>query len=69
MNELGRILIYSGIFLIILGCLLYFNMLPLGRLPGDFRWKSGTFGVYFPLSSCIIISILLTVILNVFFRR
>lgn len=40
----------------------------LGRLPGDIHIQKGTFNFYFPLVSCIIISIILTIILN-FFRR
>ena len=71
MNELGKMMIYAGIILTVIGCLVYFGgqFIPLGRLPGDFKWETSGFGIYFPLASSIIISILLTVLINVFFRR
>jgi hypothetical protein len=42
--------------------------LPLGRLPGDFSVKRGNFAFYFPLTTSIVLSILLT-LLFAFFRR
>ena len=43
----------------------------LGRLPGDIDFKGKNFRIYFPIITCIILSILLTVLLNLFniFRR
>ncbi len=40
----------------------------LGRLPGDISYKSGNFGVYFPITTCILVSVVLT-LLAWFFRR
>ncbi|WP_199883787.1 DUF2905 domain-containing protein [Anaerosinus massiliensis] len=71
MHDFGKTLIYMGLILIVVGLILHFGgkWIQFGKLPGDFKWESGNFGVYFPLASSIIISILLTIILNLFFRR
>jgi hypothetical protein len=73
-QQLGRTLLILGVVLIAVGALLYFGgKLPfrLGRLPGDIvhRGQRGT--LYFPLVSCIVISVLLTFILWIInqFRR
>jgi hypothetical protein len=54
-----------------LGCLAWLAGragLPLGRLPGDIRVERDGFSFYFPLASSIIVSILLTILLNVVAR-
>jgi len=71
MTEFGKLLIILGAVLIAAGLLLtLFGRLhlPLGRLPGDivYRGKHTTF--YFPLATCILLSILLTLILYVIGR-
>ncbi len=67
----GKFLIFFGIVLILLG--LIFTIIPkipyLGRLPGDIYIKKGNFTFYFPLATCIILSLLLTIILNIIFRK
>ena len=67
---LGRILIFIGLGIIVLGLLLTFaGRIPLlGRLPGDIVFRRGSFTVYFPLATSIVLSILLTVILWLFRR-
>ncbi|MBN1575618.1 MAG: DUF2905 domain-containing protein, partial [Chitinispirillaceae bacterium] len=42
---------------------------PLGRLPGDFHFGNGRFKIYIPLATSILISVVLTLILNFFSRR
>jgi len=69
---LARILIGFGLFLVVLGLLLWgLTRLPglgfLGRLPGDFHWKRGSVEVYFPLATSLLISLLLTLLLNLLF--
>lgn len=66
----GRILLLSGACLLFLGLLLIFwQRLPfLGRLPGDMFLQKGGFQFFFPLITCIIISIVLTIIMNLVFR-
>ena len=70
MYDMGKILIYIGIALVIIGLLIHFGgkLLPLGKLPFDFKWESSNASVYFPFGSCILISIILTIILNILFR-
>jgi hypothetical protein len=67
MSDLGKALIGMGVFVVLLGVLLVAAgklNLPLGRLPGDFAWrsKSGNTSFYFPLATCLLVSILLTVL-------
>lgn len=66
----GKMLIVMGIFLVIVGILLNSGLrIPwLGRLPGDISVQRENFSFYFPLTSCIIISIILTLLFNLFRR-
>jgi len=63
----GRLLIVLGIVLVVVGLLVSFGV-PIGRLPGDFTYRRGNFSFYFPLTTSIIASILLT-LLMMFLRR
>jgi hypothetical protein len=74
MPGLGRILIYVGVAIALLGvCLLLADKLhiPLGRLPGDFSWHGKNSSFYFPLATCILVSVVLTLIFYIIghFRR
>ena len=70
MESIGRYLVIGGIILIIVGLLFPFLLkLGLGRLPGDILIKKGSFTFYFPVITSILISLLLTFILNVVLRR
>ena len=66
MTDLGKLLVVFGAILLVLG-LLFVGLgrtnLPLGHLPGDiiYRGKHGTF--YFPLTTCILLSVILSAIL------
>ena len=69
---MGRLLIYAGIFLVVIGILVTLGgRLPVrfGRLPGDIviRGKNTTF--YFPVVTCLILSAVLTLIGWLFSRR
>jgi len=70
-GGLGKFLIIAGFGLIALG--LFLTLLPkipfLGRLPGDIYIKKGNFTFYFPLATCILLSVLLTILLNLLFRK
>jgi len=68
---MGKLLILTGFILIILGLFLVFSgRIPyLGKLPGDIRVERENFVFYFPLATCILLSILLTLILNLVMRR
>jgi len=70
MTDLGKWLIFVGVFFIVLGLiLLLFQKLPfgLGKLPGDIFIKRDNFTFYFPLATSLLISLLLTLILNLIF--
>ncbi|HTY61807.1 MAG TPA: DUF2905 domain-containing protein [Acidobacteriota bacterium] len=68
--SLGRVLIILGVVLLVSGLLLtytqFFSFLHLGHLPGDIRARRGSFSFYFPLTTCIILSILLSLICYIF---
>ena len=64
---MGRFLIVLGIVLVVVGLLVNFGV-PIGRLPGDITYRRGNFSFYFPLTTSIIASILLT-LLMMFLRR
>ncbi|MGB8991764.1 MAG: DUF2905 domain-containing protein [Desulfobaccales bacterium] len=65
MSDLGRFLMVAGVILVIAGAvLLLAPKIPwLGRLPGDISFKRGNVSFYFPLGTCILISIILTLIM------
>ncbi len=66
----GRPIITIGAILTITGILLIAGaFLGIGKLPGDFVIKKGSASFYFPLVSSIIVSIVLTILLNVFLGR
>lgn len=70
MGSIGRVIISLGILLIIIGAAITFgSKIGLGRLPGDIFIKKGNTTFYFPIVTSIIVSIVLTVIANLFFRR
>jgi membrane protein implicated in regulation of membrane protease activity len=68
--ELGRILLAIGIVLVVVGGLGALGVrLPFGRLPGDIAIEGARGGFYFPIVTMIIVSVVLTVLVNLFFRR
>jgi hypothetical protein len=70
MGGLGKTLIYLGLMLAILGVVISLaGKLPwLGHLPGDIYIQRERFSFYFPLATCILISVIITLVLY-FFRR
>jgi len=70
MPELGKLLIVFGVALVLLGLALWsgFGASWLGRLPGDIRIERSNSTFYFPIVTCIIISVVLSIIFS-FFRR
>ena len=66
MNSLGKLLIFAGGLLIILGLIVVLAgrmNFPLGRLPGDISYRGKNTAFYFPIATCIVLSILLSFIL------
>ena len=70
MRELGKLLIIFGATTVLIGLALWsgFGAGWLGRLPGDIRIERGNSAFYFPIVTCIIISIVLSLILSLFRR-
>ena len=70
MGDFGRLLIIFGLVLVGVGALLTFaGKIPwLGKLPGDIYYKSDHVTFYFPLATCVLVSIALS-LLFWFFRR
>ena len=58
---MGKALILFGLLMVVAGLAINFG-LPLGRLPGDFTFKRGGVSIYVPLASCILVSVLLTLV-------
>jgi hypothetical protein len=68
--EVGRVLLVLGIVLVVVGGLAVLGVrLPFGRLPGDIAIEGERGGFYFPIVTMIVVSVVLTVLLNVFLRR
>lgn len=69
-GQLGRILLALGVVAVAAGLLLLlFDRLGIGRLPGDLVWRGENWTVYVPIGWMILISVLLTVVLNLVWRR
>lgn len=67
MTGLGKYLFFGGLFLAALGALLWGAGrlgIPLGKLPGDLDWQGEHTRVYFPIVTCIVLSLLLTLLAN-----
>jgi hypothetical protein len=69
-HNIGKCLILAGIFLILAGILFVFwQKIPfLSRLPGDIVIRKKDFSFFFPLTTCIIISLVLTILINFILR-
>lgn len=75
MRDLGKMLLGFGALMVLLGLILIAagnlsGKVPwLGRLPGDIHIERGSWSFYFPLATCLIISIVLTLLFSLFGRR
>ena len=69
-NDLGRILIIAGILLVAVGLFLTFGgkLNFIGKLPGDLRIERDNFSFFFPLGTCLLVSLLLSLIFWIFRR-
>jgi hypothetical protein len=69
MSGLGRALMALGLLLMVVGAAVWAVGRLRWRLPGDFVWHRGPVTVYFPLASMLLLSLLLTLLLNLVWRR
>jgi len=66
MADIGKLLIWLGILMVAAGLVLVALgrlHLPLGRLPGDIVYRGKNTTVYFPLATCVLLSVVLTIVL------
>ena len=70
MESTGKILLLIGLVLLIAGGLFYLlGRLGIGSVPGDLSFRRGNVRIFIPIGTSILLSILLTVLLNFLFRR
>lgn len=72
MKTMAIGLMVMGAVIFAVGALLWLGWrfhIPLGRLPGDFAWRGKNWGAYFPFMTMLLLSLLLTLLLNLFFRK
>jgi hypothetical protein len=65
MTQLGRALLFAGVVIALLGALILLAGrigIPLGRLPGDISYRGRNLQFFFPLATCILLSVILTLI-------
>jgi ribose/xylose/arabinose/galactoside ABC-type transport system permease subunit len=68
--SLAKFLMLTGGALLLVGALLYLGQrLGLGRLPGDFSWRGKDFSIHFPLATSLLVSLVLTLLINLWLRR
>lgn len=68
-SQTGKWIIIAGFIIVVIGVLIYFfhdKLNWLGKLPGDIRVEKENFHFYFPVVTMIIISIVLTILINIF---
>jgi hypothetical protein len=70
MRDAGKLLVIAGVITALGGLLLWAGLIPrwFGRLPGDIRIERGNTAFYFPVVTCIIVSIVLSLIFSLFRR-
>ena len=71
MQELGRVLVVAGVIAVLVGLVLMLApRIPwLGRLPGDIVVQRGPLTLYAPLMTSLVLSVVVTLLLNLFWRR
>jgi hypothetical protein len=68
MPEIGKLLVVIGAAIVVIGALLWSGLGKgwFGQLPGDVNYSKGNFSFHFPIVTCILLSIILTVVLRLF---
>ena len=71
LHDLGRILLTVGLVLVVAGVILLLagKLSGWGKVPGDLVFQRGRWTVFVPIGTMVLLSVLLTVLLNLFFRR
>jgi hypothetical protein len=71
LDSVGKTLMMFGVILLVIGAIMHFGgkFTSLGRLPGDINFEKENFSVHFPIVTSILISIIATIVWNLFSRR
>lgn len=70
MNQAAKVLMAMGALLFVVGGAFWLGQrLGLGRLPGDLTWKGRSFTFHFPLATSLLVSLVLTILLNLWLRK
>ena len=71
MNDFAKTLIFFGLVLLLAGIVVgLMGKVPgIGKLPGDIYFRKGNLTFYFPLATCLLLSLLLTLVSTIFGRR
>jgi hypothetical protein len=71
MSDLAKTLIFFGLILVGMGIFtIFFDKVPgLGKLPGDIFLRKGSFTLYFPITTCILLSLILTLAFTIFGKK
>lgn len=71
MSDLAKTLIFFGVILVCMGIFAaIFSKVPmLGKLPGDIFLRRGSFTFYFPITTCVLLSLILTLAFTIFGKR
>ena len=71
MTDVGKLFVFFGVMLLVLGVLFLFlgrSGLPIGRLPGDFLYRGKNTTFYFPFTTSIVLSVVLSLVLYIIGR-
>ncbi len=70
MQDIGKLMLLMGALVMIIGAVIYLvGRVPgIGRLPGDITIQTGGISCFFPIATSILLSIVLTIVLNLLFR-
>ncbi len=70
-ESLGRMILYIGVILVLIGgfFILAAKVPWFGRLPGDLSFRSGGVTIYIPITTMVLVSLVLTLLLNIVWRR
>jgi len=68
--DMGKFLVIAGIVIVALGLVfLLSDKVPLGRLPGDLKLGTERFRIYIPVATCVLLSVVVTLIVNFFSKK
>ena len=71
MTDVGKLFVFFGVMLLVLGVLFLFlgrSGLPIGHLPGDFLYRGKNTTFFFPLTTSIVLSVVLSLVLYIIGR-